>query len=282
MVFPPQRRPGRSSAPSLREPRSRAPRRWALAGAMLGALLALILFAPASWLARAVASATGDSVLLVASQGTVWSGDAVLVLTGGAGSRDATTLPGRLHWRLRPAGLALRLELRQDCCLNGTVPLLLRPGIGRLVVEVPGGGDWLAQWPSDVLRGLGTPFNTLQLGGSVRLATPGLRLEQVQGRWRLAGDARVELLHASSRLTTLDTLGSYRLQLRGDPGGGPAALTLQTLEGALQLSGTGSWGAQGVRFRGEARAAEAERPVLNNLLNIIGRRDGDRSVISIG
>ncbi|WP_240636118.1 type II secretion system protein N [Caldimonas tepidiphila] len=262
---------------------TRAHRRWAILGAMVGALVALIAFAPASWLARAVAAATDQQVLLVASRGTVWSGEALLVFTGGAGSRDATVLPSPLHWRLRPAGWSgVQLELRQDCCLNGTLALRLDPGIGRLGVELPGGRDWLAQWPSDVLRGLGTPFNTLQLGGSVRLASPGLRMELVQGRWRLLGSASVELLHASSRLTTLDTLGSYRLQLQGKPEGGPATLTLQTLDGALRLSGEGTWSPQGVRFRGEARAAEAQQPVLNNLLNIIGRRDGDRSVISIG
>jgi general secretion pathway protein N len=38
-----------------------------------------------------------------------------------------------------------------------------------------------------------------------------------------------------------------------------------------------------VRFRGEASAATpADEPALDNLLNIIGRRNGARSVISIG
>ena len=35
-------------------------------------------------------------------------------------------------------------------------------------------------------------------------------------------------------------------------------------------------------FRGEARAIAVEEAALSNLLNIIGRRDGARSVISIG
>jgi general secretion pathway protein N len=41
-------------------------------------------------------------------------------------------------------------------------------------------------------------------------------------------------------------------------------------------------GQNGVRFRGEARANEGDESALTNLLNIIGRRDGARSVISIG
>ena len=59
-------------------------------------------------------------------------------------------------------------------------------------------------------------------------------------------------------------------------------MSLRTVDGALQLSGLGTVSAGGTFFRGEARASEAERGALDNLLNIIGRRSGDRSVISIG
>jgi general secretion pathway protein N len=99
----------------------------------------------------------------------------------------------------------------------------------------------------------------------------------------MEGRADVELVAASSRLSTLDTLGSYRLTLTGDPASaGAPQLNLSTLEGALQLSGTGNWGTGGVRFRGEAKASSGDETALSNLLNIIGRRDGARSVISIG
>ena len=70
--------------------------RWAAAGIVLGVLLALVAFAPAAWLAGSVASATGQRVLLADARGTVWNGSAVAVLTGGEGSRDASSLPGRL------------------------------------------------------------------------------------------------------------------------------------------------------------------------------------------
>jgi general secretion pathway protein N len=144
-------------------------------------------------------------------------------------------------------------------------------------------GGWIGQWPSAWLAGLGTPFNTLQLGGSLRLTSPGFTLETVQGRSLMKGRADIEIVNASSRLSTLDSLGSYRLTLAGDAAGaGTSQLTLSTLEGALQLSGNGSWSAAGVRFRGEARAAEGADAALSNLLNIIGRREGARSVISIG
>jgi general secretion pathway protein N len=234
--------------------------RWAAFGVFVGLLIGLIAFAPAAWLASAVASATSQHLLLADARGTVWSGSAVVVLTGGPGSRDASALPGRLDWTVGLKGLGLELRARHACCLNGTASL-----------------------PSAWLGGLGTPWNTMQMGGSVRLASPGLTVESVQGRWRLAGRADVDLLDVSSRLSTLDSLGSYRLTVAADPSGnGASQLTLSTQQGALQLSGNGSIGPTGVRFRGEARAATGEEAPLTNLLNIIGRRDGARSVISIG
>jgi general secretion pathway protein N len=37
-----------------------------------------------------------------------------------------------------------------------------------------------------------------------------------------------------------------------------------------------------LRLRGEATATDADRQALNNLLNIIGRRQGARSLLTIG
>ena len=257
--------------------------RWALAGAVLGAAAALVAFAPAAWLARWVASASGDRVLLADARGTVWSGSAVAVLTGGPGSRDASALPGRLEWTLGWHGAGLELQARHACCLNGNVALQIRPGFGRYTLTLVPPSGWVGQWPTAFLGGLGTPWNTMELGGTARLVAPNFKLESVQGRWIADGRADIELVGVSSRLTTLDTLGSYRLSISGDAATpGTSALTLSTQEGALQLNGNGTWGQGGVRFRGEAGAAAAEEQALTNLLNIIGRRDGARSVISIG
>ena len=257
--------------------------RWALVGVVVGALLAVLAYAPAAWLANAVATATQQRVLLADARGTVWSGSAVAVLTGGEGSRDASSLPGRLSWTMRLRGLGLELQLQHACCLNGTVALQVRPGFGRveyLLVPPPG---WVGQWPTALLGGLGTPWNTMQLGGTVRLVSPGLRMESVQGRLVVDGRADFEVMGVSSRLSTLDSLGSYRMTLAGDAANpGISTLQLSTLDGALKLSGSGTVGPAGVRFRGEARAGATEEAALSNLLNIIGRRDNARSVISIG
>ncbi len=252
-----------------------------IAGALVGALVALVAFAPASWLATAVSRATGARVVLAETQGTLWGGSAMLVLTGGPGSLDAVSLPGRLEWRLRLADGGLRIDMRQDCCLNEVVSLRVRPGLARSTIELLPRPGWTASWPSSLLRGMGTPWNTLQLGGAIRFNSPGLTLEQAAGRWTMRGRADIEVLDASSPLTTVEPLGSYRLGLVGDEQG-QVRVQLSTTEGSLQLSGDGDWGPGGVRFRGEARASQGSEAALNNLLNIIGRREGARSIISIG
>jgi general secretion pathway protein N len=257
--------------------------RWGIVGAVIGTLFALIVFAPASWLVTAVATATQQRVLLADARGTVWSGSAVAVLTGGEGSRDASSLPGRLSWTMRLRGLGLELQLQHACCLNGTVALQVRPGFGRVEYALVPPSGWVGQWPTALLGGLGTPWNTMQLGGTVRLSSPGLRMESVQGRLVVDGRADFDIVGVSSRLSTLENLGSYRMTLAGDAANpGISTLQLSTPEGALKLSGSGTVGPAGVRFRGEARASATEEAALSNLLNIIGRRDGARSVISIG
>ncbi len=260
--------------------------RWAVLGVTVGAVIGLIAFAPAAWLARAVSSSTQQKLMLTDARGTVWSGSAAVVLTGGPGSHDAAALPGRMEWTLGWQGMGWLVQARHDCCLNGTVKLRVQPGWGRITTQLlPSPQGWVAQWPSAWLSGLGTPWNTLKLGGSVRLSTLGpLTLESVGGRLAMQGQAELELLSVSSRLTTLDTLGSYKLSAQSEAksSSSGAQLKLQTTDGALQLSGEGLWSPAGLRFRGEATAAPGDEAALSNLLNIIGRRSGARSLISIG
>lgn len=268
--------------------------RWAVAGAVLGGAAALAIFAPASWLADAVARASNGRVLLAEAEGSLWRGSALPVLTGGPGSKDAAVLPSRLDWSLSPFLGGLRLKLAQACCIEPGLELEWRPGWNRMSIAVKPGAQGVGHWPAAWLEGLGAPWNTLRPGGQLRLATQGLTLESSGGPgggWQVHGRAELDWLQASSRLSTLDALGSYRIGLAGAPVPGDGApgsdgtrptLTLRTLDGALQLTGSGQWGPRGLKFTGDARAAPGFEPALNNLLNIIGRRTGASSVISIG
>ncbi|MEH0166895.1 type II secretion system protein N [Roseateles microcysteis] len=267
-----------SSAPAQGQPR-----RWAIAGALVGALLALLLFAPASWMAGWLADASEGHLLLTDTRGSIWSGSGVLVLTGGRGSRDATALPGRIDWTLGFKGLGLALRARQECCLNGELQMLVQPGWNRMSISLPNGkpGEWLARFPAAWLGGLGTPWNTLQLGGTVRLSAQDFKLERLQGRWLQSGRLELDLVNLSSRISTLAPLGSYKLSLSSEQPG-ISKLLLSTMDGALLLNGQGTLGSGKASFHAEATAAPGREAALNNLLNIIGRRQGARSVISIG
>jgi general secretion pathway protein N len=295
----------------------RRQRRLAVVGAAIGLVVGIVATLPASLLASAVASATDNQFLLAEAEGTVWSGSAMTVLTGGAGSHDASVLPTRLAWTLRPRWNGLSLHLTQDCCLAHGLDLSIRRTLDAWQVNVispderdrpaapiapmpPGGGgaenDALAaatpvgQWPMGWLEGRGFPWNTIHPGGVLTLSTRNLSFAFQGGHWRTLGIAQVEIRQASSRLTTLDSLGTYRVLIQPDastqvrPGDGAARdlVWISTVDGALQIKGSGLIGATGLRIRAEASAATGAEAALDNLLNLIGRRNGALSVISIG
>lgn len=252
--------------------------RWAIAGAVLGLVAGAVVFAPAVWLAGAIDRISGGQVQLAEARGTVWDGDARLVLSGGAASRDARILPGRVSWTLRPGLPTWRLGLAAECCTAQPqrVDLALLGATRRMVFS-----DGQSHWPAALLGGLGAPWNTVQPRGRLRLRTQGLSLEWVEGRVQVQGSATLDVLDLSSGLSTLRPVGSYRVQLKGSGQAGPPQLLLETLEGSLKLSGQGQWNGSRWNFRGQASAAPEMELVLGNLLNIVGRRQGARSEITI-
>lgn len=256
-----------------------APWGWAASGVVLGVLLCLLVFAPARWLGGWLQQASGGQLVLQEARGTVWTGSARLTLAGGAGSHDAATLPGRLQWQLRPAltaGVGLALQLSADCCLPQPWTWRLALGWGQVRLAL---SDSTSHWPAPLLSGLGTPWNTVNAQGQLVLTTQALTLAWSAGRLQVAGRAQLDALDMSSRLSTLQPMGSYRFTLSG---GAAPTLALATLGGALQLSGQGEWVAGKLRFVGEASSAPESQAALSNLLNIIGRRDGVRSIIKVG
>lgn len=249
---------------------------WALVGALAGALPSVALFAPAHWLAQGVASATGGQVLLLQPRGTVWTGSAQLVLTGGTASQDRAALPGRVEWQLRPTLSGARVQLLASCCTPE--PLRAQAQVRWTGLRLTF-ADAQSQWPAALLTGLGTPWNTVQPQGQLALRTQALEMTWNAGRMALAGQIQMDALAVSSRLSTLRPMGSYRMVVQG---GEVPTLTLTTLDGHLQLSGSGQWVGNRLRFAGEASAAPEREAALSNLLNIIGRRNGARSIITVG
>jgi general secretion pathway protein N len=251
-------------------------KRWAWLGAILGALGSLMVFAPAAWLAAGIAQASNGQVLLADPRGTVWHGSAQLVLTGGISSTDATALPERVLWALWPGLSGLNGEVLPTCCSTTPAKVLASARWGGARLDV---SALKLNLPAQLLTGLGTPWNTLNPQGQLSLVSNALSLDWTQGRAQLDGAATLDMTEVSSRLSTLRPLGDYRLSLTGGPA---PSVQLQTLQGALQLSGSGQWVGSRMRFSGEATAAPEREAALSNLLNIIGRRQGAKSLISLG
>lgn len=256
-----------------------APWTWALSGVLIGTVFALVCFAPARWLAQAVQSASQSRVQLVDTQGTVWTGSAQLVLAAGAGTQDSARLPGRVQWKLRPALQGVQLAVQADCCMDTAWTWAATPAVAGLQLRSLDGNAAPSRWPTAVLAGLGTPWNTLQLQGTLALTTQALVLQQQAGRWEMQGSLQLDAERMSTSLSTLKPVGSYRIALNGGP---TPTLDLSTLDGSLQLQGAGRWVGGRLQFTGEARAAPDRVEALSNLLNIIGRRDGARSIIKVG
>jgi general secretion pathway protein N len=255
---------------------ARTPWPWALSGAAVGLVLATLIFAPARWLANQVDAATSGQVRLTDAHGTLWNGSSQLTLSGGPGSSDRSTLPGRLSWRLQPGWGQAKVFVFADCCMQAPLALELLPRWGGAQLKV---GDQRSQWPALLLTGLGTPWNTIRAEGQLVLTSQSFGAQWVHGRLTLQGQLQLDAIDMASRMSTLRPMGSYRFVLQG---GDTPRLNLSTTQGSLQLSGSGQWTDGRLRFQGEASAAPDRKDALTNLLNIIGRREGARSIINVG
>ncbi len=268
-------------ANNMRPLRYRAPWVWAVSGITLGLLAGALVFAPARWLAAGLHWA-GSPLQLHNAQGTLWKGSGQLTFQSDA--QGSTSLPGQLEWTLRPAWIhqqpGLRVQWRADCCLGQ--PWVWRIStdldtVQLLINDLPSSQP--LRIPASMLTGLGTPWNTLQPQGRLELSTRALDIRGGTEGLQLQGALQLDALGLSTSLSTLKPLGSYRLALQGAT---HPDLTLSTLEGALQLHGSGVIQNRRVVFDGEATAVEGREDVLSNLLNIIGLRQGARSLIHLG
>lgn len=239
----------------------------------------VLVMAPAQWVASAIGKATGERVLLAEASGSLWRGEATVVLSPG---RDAgiarVSLPERLSWQLSPWRL-----LTGVADLTLTHPSALSQPM-RVLADFSGRVELMAtnvRLPAALLVGLGAPFNTLKPGGLINLSWQ--RLEMHKGR--MQGDLTGEWQFATSALTPVAPFGHYRLVTEGGfPG---TRLKLLTLSGPLELTGDGTIDERGrLRLTGRARAAPAADPStkaqLAGLVSLLGRRDGESAILSIG
>ncbi len=251
----------------------------------MAVLATLIWFAPAVMVDVALDRATLGRLRLANASGTFWEGRGRLVLadiTAGvstsnelAGDRTVVqglVLPGELTWSIRRMPILLGMidaSLRVD---GMAAPLRMSGSFNEL--RMSAGSLNLA---SMELSRLGSPWNTIRPSALI-----GLRWNDLTIRSGLFdGKMTIELRDASSVLTPVQPLGSYQIEVSAN--GPQAVLNLTTLKGPLNLTGTGSWSDRGgLRFVAQAKPDPEEQERLQSFLALIGRREGEKTIIKIG
>jgi general secretion pathway protein N len=224
--------------------------------------------APASVVASRVAAATGGALRVESASGTIWNGSAHAILDGPAGRLAVDDI--EWHWLpLRLASARLAFEVRAAMAgLTASAEAGRTLGAWQL-------RDLKAQGDVAALAALSPLAARWRPEGSIALSAPALS-------WSADGDLRGDLAAqwngAALALSDVRPLGSYRVELRG--AGGPAALAVRTVDGALRIEGRGTVSASGVTFSGEARADGAQAQRLAALLDLMGPRrpDGARTL----
>jgi general secretion pathway protein N len=248
--------------------------------ALLVMLLTVAVLAPAQWLAAGVRSATGGRVELAEASGSIWNGQATVVLASGtdAGATRAS-LPERLSWRLSPWSLLVgTVDVTFSHPSALAQPLNVRaPMFGNTLTA----GPTTLRMPATLLTGLGAPWNTIRPGGVISINWNGLSV--APGKFQ--GAVVAEWQFASSALTPVSPFGHYRMQTNGVfPG---TQLNLSTISGPLELKGSGTIAEGGrLRFQGRAQPLagtdDTVRTQLNGLISLLGRRDGDAALLNFG
>ena len=233
-------------------------------------LLFLVNSLPASWVAWAVTKYSGKSVVLTQAQGSLWRGQGEILLNLPPSPPQSI---GRTQWSVNPlwlltgkVGIQLTFD---DSLLQGQ--LHLRAGLQSIAIHQ---GQLTA--PAVIVGNIYTPAKLFSPQGTIQIKTDAMEYSP-QG---LEGLTTIVWQQAASGLSPVQPLGDYRISLQGK--GANAAIKLETIDGKLQLAGTGNWDLFNnglLRFSGNASARQQQEE-LKPLLQLLGREQGGRRIIS--
>lgn len=203
-------------------------RRWSLFAIGLGVYVAtLVVQAPATLIDAGLQQASNGRLRLAQAQGTIWAGVGQLEIRD-LGSRNA--IAKDIAWRVLPESL-WRARLVCEVALDRAAR--------RFLITLSFSQFELANadinFPAAVLALAEPRLKPLRLSGDVLLHTTSLSV----GPGGIRGDAVLQWRAAGSAFSPVSPIGSYELRLDGQGNTVRAALT--TLEGPLQLDGSGSW-----------------------------------------
>lgn len=247
-----------------------------IAALLLGIALSVAIWLPASVPVALVAKITEGRLDFRHVRGTVWAGSTELALVKPGEANDTIPIPGRLYWRWLWQDLVPELIVDSDCCFSKPVTFKVTLGTEQRRLSM---SDVKMNFPLTLLEGLGAPFNTLKPSGDLQVKTRKLTMTLADRMMKISGEAEFEIGSLSSVLSQVKPIGTYTLTAKGQ--GDRISFSLSTRSGALQLSGSGELRQKKFRFNAEASSSPGYELAMSNLLNVIGRRSGNRSIISM-
>jgi general secretion pathway protein N len=216
-------------------------------------LTGLFAFAPASLMGYALARASGGTLSLAQTTGSVWQGSGVALLKNKA--RYQTL--GSYRWTLNLLSASLRVQAGE------AAPMTVRyaPFSGRIDID-----NLQLSLPASAMEIAAPQLGPYQLQGTLAAHSDHLTLDATG----VTGQITVNWLRAASGLSAIRPLGDYRILLQGN--GAALDAQLSTLSGKLLLAGQGRFDkTNGMQVNGTAQAAPgAGAEELSEMLHHIG------------
>ncbi len=182
------------------------------------------------------------------TKGTVWQGSATLGIEGKPSGRFSwrVSLDEMLLARLHVAIMEEGEKERTDVVLTPSELELKHVSLTL---------------PASLLCLFDKQLETVKPGGELHVHADDFMLSK-----SIRGEIIAQWDNASSSLTRVDPLGSYRIHARGNASN--IEISLETLNGPLFLKGSGSWSQKGgLKFNG---AGESKNEGLSDLLRLAG------------
>ncbi|HEY2818986.1 MAG TPA: type II secretion system protein N [Casimicrobiaceae bacterium] len=226
---------------------------------LFAAGIALVAFAPATWLDRRVAAATAGRVRLNDAEGTVWRGRGAIV-----DSHGAWRIP--IAWRIAPTPL-----------LRGVLDIEFEPAqsdapLGRVTLEDKSADlrNLRFRMPAAVLQSLSTVPLPLEPGGELVLDAAAFRYQPNQADG--AFDVHWERARLATPGSALD-LGNVTAHVA--PQGSALVGTIANAGGDARIDGDVAVSTNGVSLRANIAPGPGVPPDIARLLAALGPTDSN-------
>lgn len=219
----------------------------------------LIVTAPATLLAKIVERASKGQFVLANATGTLWKGAAMPAIRQRSGSFLALE---KLHWDIALLPMftgKIVTQFRWDN-MGQVQPMVATVQLSQIELR-----NAVFPLQAGVLAELAPMLQPLQLSGQINIKSDAFTIS----RAGMKGNAVAEWLDAGSVLSTVNPLGSYRINLTG--AGERLDISLMTVSGVLLLEGKGSLALnRGMKFDATARASADSKGSIDELLSNLG------------